>query len=138
MRSVTTEKARHVLFRLREPARLPDGLLGPLRDEIVLAGWMRASGILSDVRLKTATAIRQLSGPSQVIALEGSIGLAQDDVTCGLRAVLARETETGLETVAGEIVEARVVDMEVLVVAFDEVTATRQPNATGFALLDPT
>ncbi|MBX3223732.1 MAG: hypothetical protein KF795_24680 [Labilithrix sp.] len=137
--TVTTSNARHVLFRLTDPARLPDALLGTLRDEVVLAGWMRASGILHDVRIRAlgGTSVRGVAGSVQVVALEGSIGLSQGDVTCGLRAVLARETDTGLETIAGEIVEARVGALEVLVTAFDDVTATRQAGVAGVWLLDP-
>lgn len=140
--TVTTSTARHVLFRLSEPARLPDTLLGTLRDEVVLAGWMRASGVLHDVQLRSpsGTSVRALAGSVQVVALEGSIALSEGDVTCGLRAVLARETDTGLETIAGEIVDARVGALEVMVTAFDEVTATRQagvwdltPTARGGA-----
>ncbi|MBX3264048.1 MAG: hypothetical protein KF782_30530, partial [Labilithrix sp.] len=136
--TVTTSNARHVLFRLVDPARLPDALLGTLRDEVVLAGWMRASGILHDVRIRAlgGTAVRGVAGSVQVVALEGSIGLSQGDVTCGLRAVLARETDTGLETIAGEIVEARVGALEVLVTAFDDVSATRQAGVAGVWLLD--
>jgi predicted DNA-binding protein with PD1-like motif len=136
--TVTTTNARHVLFRLAEPARLPESLLGTLRDEVVLAGWMRASGILHDVQLRVlgGTTVRALTGSVQVVALEGSIGLSQGDVTCGLRAVLARETDTGIETIAGEIVEAQIDALEVMVTAFDDVTATRQAGALGTWLLD--
>lgn len=136
--TVTTSNARHVLFRIAGPARIPEALLGTLRDEVVLAGWMRASGILHDVVLRTlgGTSVRTLSGSVQVITLEGSIGLSQGDVTCGLRAVLARETDTGLETLAGEIVEARVDALEVMVTAFDDVVATRQAGVAGVWLLE--
>ena len=109
--TVTTSNPRHLLLRIGAPARLPDGLLGALRDEVVLAGWMRASGVLSDVRLRViggSGAVRAIAGTVQVVALEGSIGMADGDVTCGLRAVLARETDRGLETLAGEIVGASV------------------------------
>ncbi|HVH43795.1 MAG TPA: DUF296 domain-containing protein, partial [Labilithrix sp.] len=137
--TVTTSSARHVLFRLSDPARLPDALLGTLRDEVVLAGWMRASGILHDVRVRAlgGTTVRALAGTVQVVALEGSIGLSQGDVTCGLRAVLARETDTGLETIAGEIVDARIGALEVMVTAFDEITAARQAGVAGVWLLEP-
>lgn len=138
MTTVTTSNVRHVLFRLAEPARLPDALVGTLRDEVVTAGWMRASGILSDVRMCVlgGSGVRTVKGNVQVITLEGSVGLSQGDVTCGLRAVLARETDTGLETIAGEIVEARVGALEVLVTAFDDVSATRQAGVAGVWLLD--
>ena len=50
--TVSTSSARHLLLRLSNPSKLPDSLLGALRDEVVLAGWMRASGVLSDVQLQ--------------------------------------------------------------------------------------
>jgi predicted DNA-binding protein with PD1-like motif len=141
--TVTTTSARHILLRFGEPARLPEALLGALRDEVVLAGWVRASGVLADVQLRafdpragSPGATRYLAGPVQAIVLEGSVGLANGDVTCGLRAVLARETESGLETIAGEIVEARVVALEAMVTALDEAAAARALDRTGVWLFD--
>ena len=144
--TVTTSSARHLLIRFAQPARLPEAILAALRDEVVLAGWMRASGVLSDVQIKTiptregaAAPVRRISGPVQVIALEGSIGLAGGDVSCGLRIVLARETDSGgLETIAGDLVEARIDALEVLVTAFDDVTATRELDRAGVWLLEAT
>jgi predicted DNA-binding protein with PD1-like motif len=137
--TVTTSNARHLVFRLTEPARLPEALLGVLRDEVVVAGWMRASGVLSDVCIRAlgSESARSLSGTVQAVVLEGSIGLSHGDVTCGLRAVLSRETDTGLQTVAGEIVDARVNALEVLVTALDDVTAARAAGPAGVWLLEP-
>lgn len=138
--NVSTTSARHLLLRLGEGSTLPDALHAALRDEVVLCGWLRASGVLTDVELRVAgrEATRALAGPLQVVALEGSVGLADGDVSCGLRAVLARETDAGLETLAGEIASARVLGLEVLVTAFDDVAATRRRDASGAWLLDPT
>lgn len=137
--TVTTSSARHLLFRLSEPSRLPESLLGPLRDEVVLAGWMRASGILHDVRIRggAGTSTLTLRGAVRAIVLEGSIGLSEGDVTCGLRAVLSRDTDTGVETIAGEIVEARIGALEVMVTAFDEVTVTRDVDPTAVWIMGP-
>ena len=57
-------------------------------------------------------------------------------MSCGLRVVLARETDGGLETIAGESRRRNVEALEVLVTAFDEVTATRQLDRSGVWLLD--
>jgi predicted DNA-binding protein with PD1-like motif len=139
--TVTTANARHLLFRLGEDARLPEALLGTLREEVVLAGWMRASGVLHDVRIRTiggaTSSIRTLTGTLHVLTLDGSIGLSQGDVSCGLRAVLAREGDRGLETIAGEIVEARVGGLEVMVTALDDISISRQAGPHGVWLLDP-
>ncbi len=143
--TVSTSSARHLLLRLSNPAKLPESLLGALRDEVVLAGWMRASGVLSNVQLRvvdprgvTAATPRRIEGPVQVIALEGSIGLSGGDVSCGLRVVLARETDSGLDTIAGDLVEGTVETLEVLITAFDDVTATRQLDRSGVWVLDAT
>jgi len=143
--TVSTSSARHLLLRLSNPAKLPDSLLGALRDEVVLAGWMRASGVLSDVQIRvvdprgvTASTPRRIMGPVQVIALEGSVGLSGGDVSCGLRIVIARETDSGLETIAGDLVEGNVEALEVLITAFDEVTATRELDRSGVWVLEAT
>lgn len=136
--TVTSSSARHLLVRFAQPARLPEAILAALRDEVVLAGWMRGSGAVSEVQLRVGAsgAPRALDGTFHVIALEGSIGLANGDVSCGMRAVLARHTGSGVETLAGEIVDARIGALEVLVTAFDDVTATRQLDGAGAWVLD--
>jgi predicted DNA-binding protein with PD1-like motif len=130
---VSTTNARHVLMRLRRGDSLPDALLRELRDEVVLCGWMRASGVLSDVELSAFDGAgmgraRKLAGPVQVVSMEGSVGLSEGDVSCSMRVVLARETDNGVETLAGELVRARIEALEVLVTAFDDVAATRRPD----------
>lgn len=145
MTTLSTGSSRHLLLRLDETARLPESLLAKLRDEVVLAGWLRASGVLTEVELRSFDPrgggpgpARRIAGPIQAVVLEGSIGLSRGDVTCGLRAVLARETESGLETIAGEIVDARVTALEVMVTALDEVAVARQLDATGIWMIDTT
>ena len=61
----------------------------------------------------------------QVLSLEGSIGLSQGEPSMSLRALLARETDRGLETLAGEILSARTIALEVLVTALDDVALER-------------
>lgn len=138
--TVTTSSARHLLVRITETSRLPEAVLATLRDEVVLAGWMRGSGVVSEVKLRTGAGgtERELDGTFHVVSLEGSIGLASGDVSCGMRAVLARDTDAGTEIHAGEIVDARVDALEVLVTAFDDVTGARQLDASGAWLLDAT
>jgi len=144
--TVSTSSARHLLLRFTQPARLPEAILAALRDEVVLAGWMRASGVLSDVEVTvvdprggaTTTASRKIAGPVQVIALEGSVGLAGGDVSCGFRIVLAHATESGVETIAGDLVGGQIEALEVMITAFDEVTATRQLDRAGVWVLDAT
>ncbi|AKV02464.1 Proline-rich protein [Labilithrix luteola] len=143
--TVSTANARHILVRLDNSVQLPAALLDVLRDEIVTCGWLRASGVLTDVSLRSFDpdtgmpgAERRLTGPVHAVVIDGSVGLAGGDVSCGLRVVLSRETDNGIETIAGEIESARAVAVEVLVTAFDDVAATRQRHTSGIALLDAT
>jgi hypothetical protein len=117
---------RQILVRLGA-GRLPDALLGTLRDEVVLAGWLRGTAIFSDVTLRTLGTSRRLTGPLQAVVLDASLGFANGDVTCALRGVFSRETDAGLETIAGEIVEGTIQSLEALVVALDDVDGRGPP-----------
>jgi predicted DNA-binding protein with PD1-like motif len=117
---------------------LPDALVTALRDGRVACGWLRASGVLADVELRafdaqlgTLGSMRRLEGPVHVLALEGSIGLVDGEPSMSLRAVLARETDRGLETLAGEIGSARTVALEALVTVFDDLALERALDSTA-------
>jgi predicted DNA-binding protein with PD1-like motif len=127
-----SEKSRHLVLRASAGENIPDALATKLRDEQVACGWLRASGVLVDVELRafdaelgTLGSTRRIAGPVQVLALEGSIGLVDGEPSFSLRALLARETDHGLETLAGEIASARVVALEILVTAFDDLALER-------------
>jgi predicted DNA-binding protein with PD1-like motif len=124
---------RHILFRASAGERLPEALVDRLRDEVVACGWLRASGVLHDVELRAFDAelgtlgrARRIAGPVQVLSLESSIALSDGEPSFTLRALLARETDRGLETLAGEIASARTVALEVLVTALDDLALGRE------------
>ncbi|HEX8790471.1 MAG TPA: DUF296 domain-containing protein [Polyangiaceae bacterium] len=130
--------SRHVVLRASAGEVLPGTLVTRLRDERVACGWLRASGVLADVELRaydgelgTHGSTRRIAGPVQVLALEGSIGLSQGEPSMSLRALLARETDRGLETLAGEILSARTIALEVLVTALDDVALERALDASA-------
>jgi predicted DNA-binding protein with PD1-like motif len=130
--------SRHVVLRASAGEVLPDALATKLRDERVACGWLRASGVVADVELRaydgdlgTLGSTRRIAGPVQVLSLEGSIGLVQGEPSMSLRALLARETDRGLETLAGEILSARTVALEVLVTALDDVALERALDASA-------
>lgn len=138
-----SDKARHLVLRASAGETLPDGLAERLRDAQVAAGWLRASGVLTDVELRAFDAevgslgrARRIAGPVQLLSLEGSIGLSGGEPSFSMRALLARETDRGLETIAGEIAAARTVALEVLVTALDDVAVGRSlDEAAGVWLL---
>jgi predicted DNA-binding protein with PD1-like motif len=135
--------SRHVLLRASSGEVLPDALVERLRAEGVSCGWLRASGVLHDVELRAFDAelgtlgrARRIAGPVQVLSLESSIALSDGEPSFTLRALLARETDRGLETLAGEIASARTVALEVLVTALDDVALGRALDpAAGVWLL---
>ena len=67
--TVSTPSARHLLLRFGEGARLPEALLGALRDEVVLAGWVRASGVLAGWTPKS----KRVTLPFSDLALLGAV-----------------------------------------------------------------
>ena len=83
--------------------------------------------------------MRRVAGPVHALSIEGSIGFERGEVSVGLRAVIARETDSGMEVLAGEIVGAKVVGLEAHVTAFDDVAFGRIiDDAAGISLLtDP-
>jgi predicted DNA-binding protein with PD1-like motif len=133
-----SESARHLVLRASAGEALPDALVTRLRDEHVACGWLRASGVLTDVELRafdpglgTLGTTRRVSGPVHVLALDGSIGRVDGEPSVSLRALLARETDRGLETLAGEIHYARTVALEVLVTALDDLSLERALDAAA-------
>jgi predicted DNA-binding protein with PD1-like motif len=135
--------SRHLVLRASAGETIPDALSAKLREERVSCGWLRASGVLTDVELRafdgelgTLGSTRRIAGPVHVLALEGAIGLSAGEPSFSLRALLARETDRGLETLAGEIAVARTVALEVVVTALDDLALERALDpAAGVWLL---
>jgi predicted DNA-binding protein with PD1-like motif len=133
-----SEKGHVLAFRLAAGEFLPGALVAKLHEEGVASGWLRASGVLVDVELRTLDgrrgvlgAPRVLSGPVQALTIDGAIGMAGGSVGCSLRAVLAREGDAGLELLGGEIQAARAIGLEVMVVALDDVALERGFDAAA-------
>ncbi|HEX3770902.1 MAG TPA: PPC domain-containing DNA-binding protein [Polyangiaceae bacterium] len=138
-----SERSRHLVLRLTAGDALPQALVAALRDEGVSAGWIRAGGLVTDVELRAFDPARgqlggrrTIAGPVHVLSIESSIGMAGGEPSLSLRAVLARETDRGLETFAGEIASARALALEAMVTAFDDLVLARSADATGVALLE--
>lgn len=99
-------------------ATLPDAI-GPLLRELGMgAAWVRGTGVVNEVDLRTlrndgSVMTRRLAGPAQVVSLEGAIGARSE---LGLSVILARETDRGPETLAGSLVRAQVVSLELVAI----------------------
>jgi predicted DNA-binding protein with PD1-like motif len=136
MRVHPAESVRHLVLRASEGDLLPDGLIETLRSERVACGWLRASGVLTDVSLRAYDPeIRGLggsyviAGPVQALAVDGCVGVVDGAPSCSLRAILARDTDGGLETLGGEVESARIVALDVLVTVFDDLALARSLDA---------
>jgi len=132
MKTYAIEKTRHFIFRAGAGDVLPDDILRVLADQGIVCGWIRASGVLAEVELRafdgalgSLAESRRIAGPVQALSIEGSVGFDRGEPSVGLRAVLARETDRGMEVLAGEIVAARVVAMEAYVTAFEDLAIGR-------------
>jgi len=132
----TSHTTRHIVLRAEVGDVLPDALVRMLREQRVLGGWLRGSGVLAEIELRAYGADivghgvgRRVAGPAQVLVLDGTIGVADGEVALALRGVFARETDQGVETLAGEIASARVVALEAVVTALDDVAMPRGLDA---------
>jgi predicted DNA-binding protein with PD1-like motif len=142
----TSERARHLVLRAELGDVLPDALLRLVRELGVVAGWFRGSGVLEEIELRVYGAkirghgaLRREAGPLQALVLDGTLGIAGGDMALGLRAVFARETDQGVETLAGELTAARVVALEGVVTVLDDVVMPRglDPVAGIWLMTDP-
>ncbi len=142
MKSYSVERARHLVLRAGEGDVLPDDMNRVLSDQGVTCGWIRASGVLADVELRVFDGAigglaksRRIAGTVQALSIEGSIALDGGEPSMGLRAVLARETDRGMEVLAGEIASARVVALEAFVTAFEDLSIGRALDARAKVVL---
>ncbi len=111
---------------------VPDALVAVLKRERIACGGLRASGVLAegelrafDGGLRTLGRTRRIAGPVHALALEGSIGLVDGEPSVSLRALLARESDRGLETLAGEVASAKALALEAFVTSLDDISLER-------------
>jgi predicted DNA-binding protein with PD1-like motif len=138
VKSHISEKSRHIIVRAEAGDTLPSAITRGLYECEVACGWLRASGVLADVELRAFSTeagglapSRRIAGPVHALSIEGSVGLSRGEITVGMRAVIARETDRGMETIAGEIVTARVVALEAIVTALDDLALGRSLDASA-------
>jgi predicted DNA-binding protein with PD1-like motif len=132
VKSQSTEKIRHIVIFAEKGELLPDALIDELRDQAVTCGWLRGSGVVTDCEIRVYDAetgglapSRRLNGVSNLLMIDGSVGMTAGDVSLGLRVVIARETDRGMETIAGELTSAQAVAMEIFVTAIDDLAIAR-------------
>ena len=117
-------------------ALFPDSIDLALAEHALQSGWVSGIAILEDVELRVFDPIagrpgatRKIAGRVEAVSLMGPIvpGTGGKGAACQLRAVLSRQTDTGIETFAGQLVAA-------LVLSFDGVAqSSESAGATAHA-----
>jgi predicted DNA-binding protein with PD1-like motif len=127
-----SDRPRYLVLRAGPGQTIPDALVEALKRERVSCGWLRASGVLGDVELRAYDGglgslgrTRRIAGPVHALSLEGAIGVSDGEPSLSMRVLLARESDSGLETLAGELATAQTIALEAFVTALDDVTLER-------------
>ncbi len=130
-------------LRLEGRTVLEEALQRVFEERHIGSGFFRATGVLRDVELRSydgreggAGPLRKLPGTWMLVSLEGAIGTFQGDVSFGLRAVLSREGECGMEMAAGEIVTAQSLGLEGVLWGSEAVVVRSRDDVAGIWLLE--
>ena len=143
--TLQVSRTTHSIFlRLAQGDALVDALVVRLREAGVAAGTLEGHGVLEDVELRTFAAetrtlgaSRRIAGAVHVIAAFATVGLSQGTPQFTLRAILSRETDTGIETLSGVVVQARVLAFEAHVVSAQDLALPLAYDArAGLPMVD--
>lgn len=137
--SVTT---RCVMGRVEQGEELVAALRELARLERIDAGFVRGHGTVAGAALsrydpaaRAYVAAGGVEGPAELVSLQGSVSLEDGVATPWLWVVLA---PAGAVPVAGRLVSARVVHVELVVDVLDDGDLERRPDAaTGLPLWRP-
>ena len=132
MKTTPSATFRHLLLRSDSGEKLPGALVEALREHAVTGGWWSGSGVVRDVEIRAFDtkknalgSVNKIPGPVHLLSVEGAIGNSNGTLSIGMRVVIARDTDSGLETLAGELTSATVVGLEAMVTALDDVAVDR-------------
>lgn len=136
-------KTRTLILRVERGEELPAALIQALDRAGATSGWVQGTGIfeaaelvLFDATERTYERPRRIESPSTLLALSGSIASFGGLTTPRLTATLARETETGLEVLGGELAWARALSVELAVTVFEDLNLIRVADeGTGLPML---
>jgi predicted DNA-binding protein with PD1-like motif len=137
-------RSRHLVIRLDRGDELPSALTRALAEVEARAGFITGVGAFEAVELahydqarRTYERARRVDAPCEVLALTGNIAVLDGSPSVRLSAMLSRETDVGLSTLAGQVVWARVFELELHVTVLDDVALTRVADErTGLPIVD--
>lgn len=136
-------RTRNLVIRLDRGEELPTALIRALDEAEARAAWITGTGsveaaeiVLFDQLSRDFDRNRKIDTPCGIVSLSGSAALADGALSIRLSAMLARETDLGLQHLSGQLVWARALSVELHVVAFDDVTLLRTADErTGLPVL---
>ncbi|MDC3984896.1 PPC domain-containing DNA-binding protein [Polyangium jinanense] len=138
MNVVESKGIRHLVVRAESGEELPRALAQALDEASARAGRLSGTGVLDSVELASVDAdgarvTRRIDTPVMAVSITGNIAQDGAAVSVRLYATLVQESPFGLQTVAGEILSARALSLEVFATALDDVALVRQGDDRSFA-----
>ena len=138
-----SRKSRHLVIRLGRGDELPSALVRALDEAEARSGFVRGVGALEaaevavyDQAKRSYRRSHRVEGGCEVIALEGNVATLDGVTTVRLSAMLSREDELGMRAFGGQLVSARVFELELDVTVLDDVSLSRvADDATGLPAL---
>ncbi len=138
-----SNRTRTLVIAMDRGEELPVGLIRALGEAEARSAWLSGTGALEaaeiavyDQATHTWSATRRIDTPTTLVSLTGNAAVEAGVLVLHLTVTLARETDTGNEVIAGQLVWARAYAIELCVTAFDDLTLTRTVDErTGLSLL---
>src|SRR6185312_732993 len=104
-------RTRHLVIRLDKGDEFPAALVRALDEAEARSAWITGVGaleaaelVLYDQHARNYARVRHIEGGCEVVSLSGNVALLDGTTTVRLSAVLARETDRGLETFGGQLI----------------------------------
>lgn len=143
MKVIESHRTRHVVLRIERGEELPFALTRALDEAGVKSGWIEGFGTLEaadvavfDARLRSYGKARRLEPGGDCVSLRGNVSQLEGSPCVRLFTMMAREMETGLQTVGGELLWARAFAVEIHVTAFEDAALGRvADDRTGMLTL---
>jgi predicted DNA-binding protein with PD1-like motif len=115
------------MIRLDRGEELTSALVRAIDEAEAKAGWITGTGALDAAELARSEGgsghdrVRRLDGPSTIVSLGGAISRVEGVTSVRLTVTLARESDVGLQLLAGQLVSGTVASAEVFVTVLDDV-----------------
>jgi len=136
MELTEARRTRHLILRLDRGDELPAAIVRALDEAEARAGFIMGSGSLEAAEISLSTReghARRVDAPCALVSLQGNIAISEGALSLRLYATLARETELGLSSFAGQLVWARAESVELMIVAFDDLHLQKAQPAPSAA-----